>query len=140
MLIHDYQVRVRYAETDQMGYAYYGVYPQYYEIGRAEMMRSIGFTYRGMEEEHGIMMPVASMNIRYLRPAHYDDLLTIRTTLRKPPVDTITFHIEIFNEKKELLNSATVKLVFVDKHNNMKSVPCPTYLSDAIAQAAKQNV
>ncbi len=139
MLSHDLQVRVRYAETDQMGYAYYGVYPQYYEIGRAEMLRSIGFTYRGMEEEHGIMMPVASMNIRYLRPAHYDDLLTIRTNLRKHPVDSITFHIEIFNEKQELLNSASVKLVFVDKNNDMKSVSCPAYLSEAIATAVNQN-
>lgn len=140
MMTHEIQVRVRYAETDQMGYAYYGVYPQYYEIGRAEMLRSIGFTYRGMEEDHGIMMPVASLNIRYLRPAHYDDLLTIRTTLRKQPVDSITFYIEIFNEQNKLLNSASIKLVFVDKNNDMKSVPCPTYLSEAIAEVLNEKV
>jgi len=137
---HDHQFRVRDAETDQMNYAYHDVYPQYYDSGRAEMMRTVGFTYKGMEEDHGIMMPVASMTIRYLRPAHYDDLLTIRTTLRKPPAESITFHIEIFNEKKKILNSASVKLVFVDKRNGMKSVSCPTYLSDAIAAASNQNV
>ena len=91
MYTHEFQKRVRYGETDQMGYLYYGNYPQYYEIGRVEMLRSLGLTYKAMEEEQGILMPVVSMNIRYVRPAHYDELITIRTTLRQLPGKFITF-------------------------------------------------
>ena len=69
MYTHDFQKRVRYGETDQMGYLYYGNYAQYYEIGRVEMLRSLGLTYKSMEEEFGVMMPVLSLQIHYLRPA-----------------------------------------------------------------------
>ena len=85
MYTHDFQKRVRYGETDQMGYLYYGNYAQYYEIGRVEMLRSLGLTYKAMEEELGVMMPVLSLQMRYVRPAYYDELLTIRTALRRIP-------------------------------------------------------
>ncbi|HBB91572.1 MAG: thioesterase [Bacteroidetes bacterium GWF2_49_14] len=109
----DIKQRIRYGETDQMGYVYYGRYAEFYEIGRTELIRKLGFTYRGLEEQ-GIMLPVVSMNVRYIRPAGYDDLITIRTTLRKLPTARITFFYEIFNEAGDLLNEAECHLVFTD--------------------------
>ena len=132
MFSYDTQVRVRYGETDQMGYLYYGHYPQYYEVGRAEMIRSLGTSYKEMETEFGIMMPVMSLQMRYVRPALYDELLTIRTVLRQFPESTITFHHEIFNEKKKLVNGGSVKLCFVDMKTG-KTVPPPQYLIDKLA-------
>ncbi len=78
MIVSETKIRVRYAETDQMGFVYYGNYPQYFEVGRAEAMRQIGMTYKDMEEK-GIVMPIATMTVKYMKPARYDDLLTIRT-------------------------------------------------------------
>lgn len=131
MFTHQFQKRVRYGETDQMGYLYYGNYAQYYEIGRAEMIRSVGLTYADMEREHGILMPVMSLNQRYVRPALYDELLTIKTSLRKLPGKTITFYHEIFNEKNKLVNGGSVKLCFVEA-NSGKSVPTPEYLLEKL--------
>jgi acyl-CoA thioester hydrolase len=132
MFTFDTQARVRYGETDQMGYLYYGNYALYYEIGRAEMIRSLGLSYQEMEKKFGIMMPVMSLQMRFVRPALYDELVTIRTTLREMPSSTITFHHELFNEKKELLNGGSVKLCFVEMATN-KTVGTPQYLVDKLA-------
>lgn len=106
-------VRTRYAETDQMGVVYYGNYPQYFEVGRVETLRALGITYRNMEEE-GIMLPVLKLEIKYLKPALYDDELTIKTFLKEMPSTRITFHHEIYNSKGDLLTTGLVQLVFVD--------------------------
>lgn len=127
MYRHEYHKRVRYGETDQMGYLYYGHYAQYYEIGRVEMLRSLGLTYKAMEEEHGIIMPVMTLQQRFVRPARYDELLRIQTTLRKMPDKFIVFHVEIFNEQDKLVNGGSVKLCFVDAESN-KTVHAPDYL------------
>jgi len=124
-------IRVRYAETDQMRYVYYGNYPQYYEVGRAEAIRDLGFTYKQLEDL-GVMMPVVEMSIRYFRPALYDDLLTIKTSLHELPTSKVQFHHEIFNEKNELLNQGTVTLVFVDS-TTMKRVDMPKVLHEKLA-------
>ena len=131
MYTHDFQKRVRYGETDQMGYLYYGNYAQYYEIGRVEMLRSLGLTYKAMEEELGVMMPVLSLQMRYVRPAYYDELLTIRTALRRIPDQFITFHVEIYNEKNKLVNGGSVRLCFVDKQSN-KTIDAPVYLIEKL--------
>ncbi|TXF90357.1 acyl-CoA thioesterase [Neolewinella aurantiaca] len=123
--------RVRYGETDQMAYLYYGNYALLYEIGRVEMLRELGLTYANMEAEHGIMLPVMSLNQRFVRPGRYDELLTINTTLRKLPVDTITFHVEIHNEKGKLVNGGSVKLCFVDMSTG-RAVPAPEYLLEKL--------
>ena len=119
----DYVLRTRYAETDQMGVVYYGNYPQYLELGRVEWLRSIGFTYKAMEEE-GIMMPVVSLQIQYKKPALYDELITIRTKLKELPSTKIEFDYEILNEKGELLSTANTILVFVDA-KTFRPVRCP---------------
>lgn len=131
MFSHEFEVRVRYAETDQMRYLYYGHYPTYYELGRAEMIRSLGMSYRQMEEEKGILMPVMSLQMRYVRPAYYDDLLTMKTTLRHLPKKTITFHHEIFNEAGKLVNGGSVKLCFVDASTH-KTVSSPEFLLEKL--------
>jgi acyl-CoA thioester hydrolase len=131
MFVTETRIRVRYAETDQMGYLYYGNYAQYYEVGRAEAIRTLGLSYKEMEEKIGVMMPVMSLQMRFVRPAHYDELLTVRTTLRHLPTDTITFYMEIFNEKKKLVNGGSVKLCFVEKATN-KTVPPPQYLMEKL--------
>ena len=128
MYTHECQKRVRYGETDQMGYLYYGRYADLYEIGRVEMLRSLGLTYREMEEKEKVMLPVASLQMRFVRPAKYDEMLTIRTSLRQMPGKDITFHVEIFNEDKKLVNGGTVRLVFVDMTTN-KTLPAPLFLT-----------
>lgn len=131
MFIHETHVRVRYGETDQMGYLYYGKYAEYYEVGRAEAIRSLGISYKELEAVYGIMMPVMSLQMRFVRPALYDELLTVRTNLRHLPTDTITFHMEIYNEKKKLVNGGSVKLCFVEMATG-KTVAPPQYLIEKL--------
>lgn len=108
------QIRVRYGETDQMGYLYYGHYALYYEVGRAEAIRALGFTYRELEES-GIMMPVVALNAQYFRPALYDNLVTVKTILKQlPEGPKIEFHSELYNEEEQLLNKGVTTLVFYD--------------------------
>ncbi|MDV7188518.1 thioesterase family protein [Lutibacter sp. TH_r2] len=116
MHINSIQFRIRYSETDQMGYAHHGNYAQYFEMGRTEWLRELGISYKKMEED-GIMLPVISLNTNYLKPAKYDDLITLKTTLAKTPTAKIEFYYEIYRGD-ELLTTATVTLVFVDMKKN----------------------
>jgi acyl-CoA thioester hydrolase len=115
-------IRVRYAETDQMNVVYYGNYAQYFEVARAESIRNLGFTYKEMESA-GVMMPVVEMQTKYLRPAHYDDLLTIKSIVRELPVDhRILFEHEVYNQEKKLLTLGKVVLYFVKIRSFEKTV------------------
>lgn len=114
MFTHTTQVRVRYGETDKMGFVYYGYYSLYYEIGRVEALRSLGLDYKSMEDQMHIFMPVVSLNVRYLRPAHYDDLLTLETSIIIWPNTSIQFDTKILNEKGDWLNQGQVVLCFLD--------------------------
>lgn len=121
MFISTTTIRVRYGETDQMGYLYYGNYGLYYEVGRAEAIRELGFTYRQLEEQ-GVIMPVAELNVKYFRPAFYDDLITVKTILKELPKSSkIQFHSELYNEKNELLNVGVTTLVFIDAQTKQKA-------------------
>ncbi len=113
MYSFDAEIRVRYGETDQMGFVYYGFYAQYYEIGRVELLRSLGISYKEIENL-GYALPVVSMQINYKAPALYDDLLTVRTIIKKKPRAKIIFDYEIYNVQKTLINTGQVVLVFVD--------------------------
>jgi acyl-CoA thioester hydrolase len=126
MLSHNIQIRVRYGETDQMGYVYYGNYAQYFEMGRVEWLRNLGISYKRMEDS-GIMLPVINLNINYLNPAKYDDLLTLQTTLIKKPSARIEFDFKLYNEEKELLTEGYTSLVFVDMKQNKPTRP-PNYI------------
>jgi acyl-CoA thioester hydrolase len=120
MYSFDYKVRVRYGDTDQMGVVYYGNYPRFYEIGRMEMLRSLGLSYIKWEDELGIIMPVVSMDSRYLYPAKYDDELRIKTTLTELPSKMISFDYRIFNQRGILVNTGNVKLFFIRKSDNKR--------------------
>lgn len=121
MFISTTTIRVRYGETDQMGYLYYGNYGLYYEVGRAEAIRELGFTYRELEEQ-GVIMPVAELNVKYLRPAFYDNLITVKTILKELPKSSkIQFHSELYNEQEELLNVGVTTLVFIDVKTKQKA-------------------
>jgi acyl-CoA thioester hydrolase len=131
MFITEAQVRVRYAETDQMGIVYHGNYFLYFETARAEAIRQLGFTYAEMERM-GIVMPVIDVHCRYLRPALYDDMLTIKTILKELPVHhKIIFHHEIFNEGKELLASCKIILNFMEV-KTMKPATMPAQLLEKL--------
>ena len=131
MYANDIQIRVRYAETDQMGYVYYGHYAAYFEVARVEMLRSLGFSYKILEEE-GIILPVLNYSIKYIRPAYYDDLLKIKTIIKDLPAARIRFDYETFNEKDELLNIADTTLVFVNKKSGRPGAP-PKDFMEAIS-------
>jgi acyl-CoA thioester hydrolase len=118
MIRSETKIRVRYGETDQMGYAYYGIYAQYYEVGRVETMRLLGFSYKDVEAR-GILMPVIDFNITYKKPAFYDDEITVVTTLKSRPTGMrIPFDYECYNSAGELLNTGKVTLVCIDKTTN----------------------
>lgn len=126
MPTHEISFRVRYGETDQMGYVYYGNYAQYFELGRVEWLRNLGISYKRMEDS-GIMLPVLNLNINYLKPAKYDDLLTLKTTLLKKPSVRIEFNFELFNENGELLTKGYTSLVFIDMKRN-RPTKAPDYI------------
>ncbi len=122
MIEYKCKIRVRYSETDQMGYVYYGNYASYYEVARVEMLRSLGTSYREMEES-GIMMPVLELKCKYIKPAYYDEELTILVKILDKPQTRIKFQYEIFNKKEELINVGETTLVFVDIKKNRPGMP-----------------
>lgn len=127
MFEHSTKIRVRYGETDQMGYMYYGNYAEFYEVGRVEMLRSLGLTYSGMEES-GIMMPVLELKCKYLKPALYDEEITVKVIMDKIPGIKIHFRYELYNEKNELINLGETLLVFVNMGNNRPCLPSDEFL------------
>jgi acyl-CoA thioester hydrolase len=121
------KIRIHYALTDQMGVVYHGHYAQFYEIGRGESIREIGFTYKDIEAM-GIIMPVVDIHSRFLMPAKYDDLITVKTTLKELPLHhKIIFHSEIFNEQGDLINIGAVTLYFMEA-KDMKRCQIPVAL------------
>ncbi len=124
--------RVRYGETDQMGYVYHGNYAQYLEMGRLEWLRELGISYKEMEE-NGIMLPVYSLNLRFIKPAFYDDILTITTTIKKIPSVRIEFEYQIHNQNGVLINTAETTLVFIDMKSG-RPIKCPKYILEKLIQ------
>ena len=126
-------IRVRYAETDQMQVVYHGNYAQYFEVARAECIRELGFTYKDMEAM-GIMMPIVELHTKFLRPAHYDEQLTVKVILKDLPTDhRVEFHHEVYNENEKLLTLGKVVLYFVDAKTKEKT-NMPVELRDKIAK------
>lgn len=125
------RIRVHYALTDQMGVVYHGHYAQFYEIGRTEAIRELGFTYKQLEAM-GTIMPVVDMHCRFLRPAKYDDLLLVKTSLKDlHGGHKIVFHTEIYNEADELLNTSATTLYFLDA-KTMKRTDMPPALLEKL--------
>ncbi|MBE7653423.1 acyl-CoA thioesterase [Tenacibaculum finnmarkense genomovar finnmarkense] len=124
-------VRVRYAETDQMGVVYYGNYAQYFEIGRTELLRSSGVTYKFMEE-NGVMLPVISLLCNFKKSALYDDELSITTSIKKTPAVKIEFEYEITNQNKQLICTGSTVLAFINMKTK-KPMRCPDYILEALS-------
>lgn len=119
------QIRIHYALTDQMGFVYYGRFAEFFEIGRVESFREAGIVYKDMEAQ-GIIMPITEFHINYFKPAKYDDLITVVTTIHELPLGSkIIFHAEVFNEQKELLCKGYVHMYFIDK-KSMARTTLPT--------------
>ncbi|HEY8404410.1 MAG TPA: thioesterase family protein [Flavobacteriales bacterium] len=129
MFQHSISLRVRYAETDRMGYVYYGNYATYFEVARVETLRELGITYKSLEDE-GVLLPVADYSIRYHKPAFYDDHLTIVCYIPQLPTARIKFEYKTFRGD-ELLNTASTDLVFVDKTTG-KPMRCPQHVLKAM--------
>jgi len=130
MYSFDYDYRIRYADIDQMGYMYYGNYAKLYEIGRVEALRSLGLRYRDLEET-GIIMPVYENKSRFISPAKYDDLVTIRVIIKELPKVRIVFNYEIYDEQQTLLHTGETTLVFVKTSNN-RIATCPKEITDRL--------
>lgn len=135
MNYHQIQIRVRYSETDQMGVVYHGNYAQYFEIGRVEWLRNKGISYKSMEES-GIMLPVVSLTMNYKKSARYDDLLTLKTILKKQTAVKIEFDYELYNEEAELLTTGSSVLVFVDMKTGRPIAP-PSHVSELLNKMEK---
>lgn len=133
MNFHEFNVRVRYAETDQMGVVYHGNYAQYFEMGRVEWLRNLGIRYSDMEKS-GIMLPVVSLTMNYKKPARYDDLLRVRTIMKNLTSVKIEFDYEIYNESDELLTTGNSVLVFVNMETGRPVSP-PDYIIEKVKQA-----
>ncbi|MDO5970207.1 thioesterase family protein [Flavivirga aquimarina] len=130
MKIDKIQIRVRYGETDQMGVVYHGNYALYLEMGRIEWLRKLGISYKIMEE-NGIMLPVISLNINYKKSAGYDDVINVKTQLKRRPTARIEFEYEITDLKGEILTTAETTLVFIDMKTN-RPTKAPKYLLDLL--------
>ena len=130
-MIHTtHSLRVRYAETDPMKYVYYGNYAQYFEVARVELFRSLGISYDEIESQ-GIWLPVSEYNIKYLKPALYDEVLEIHTFIKKIPGVRVEFEYEIYNSSKQKITEAKTTLFFLDSKTN-KIVKCPSFLMELI--------
>lgn len=130
MIEHKYTFRVMYPDTDQMGTVHHSNYAKYYETARWELFRSIGISYRSIEES-GFLLPVIKMNFKFLKTTHYDELLTVRTTLKAIKGVRIWFTYHLFNEKNEMINEAETELAFVDSSNWTPCSP-PAFVLTAV--------
>ncbi|APD05811.1 putative acyl-CoA thioesterase YneP [Flavobacteriaceae bacterium UJ101] len=130
MIKNRINIRVRYSETDQMGFVYYGNYAQYFEVARVELFRGLGISYKSLEED-GIWMPVLNLNIQYIRPAVYDDLLSIEVSISEIKGSRIIFDYKIYNEEEVLLNTAQTTLIFMNAETK-RPTRCPEILLEKV--------
>lgn len=126
MLVQKTEFRIRYAETDKMGYVYYGRYAEFFEVARVEALRTIGVNYNDLEK-NGISMPVLRYSIEYKKPVYYDEKIIVETTINKLPKTRIEFNFKTYNQKKECVNEAKIELVFIDL-NLKKPIRAPAFL------------
>ena len=126
MIEGDFDIRVRYSDTDQMGYVYYGKYANFYEIARVELFRKLGFSYSQLEKK-GIGMPVIEMKSKYLMPAKYDEIININIQIKEKPSAKILFHYKLYNEKNNLINTASTLLTFINLQSK-KAIRTPKEL------------
>lgn len=130
MYTSEIKLRVRYSETDKMGYCHHGNYAQYFEMGRTELMRELGISYLDMENR-GVMLPVLDLKTKFLIPAYYDDELTIKTYLKEYPGVRIKFYYETFKSDGTKINTAETTLAFVSAET-MRPIKPPTFFLEKV--------
>jgi len=135
MYINKTQIRVRYSETDKMGYCYYGNYAAYFEVARVESLRNLNISYKELEDE-GILLPVLDFSIKYYIPAYYDDLLSIECVITELPRSKIKFTYKTYNQNKECINFAHTTLAFINKKTR-KPIRCPEKLINKLIKYIK---
>jgi acyl-CoA thioester hydrolase len=127
------KVKVTYSDTDQMGYVHHNNYVKYYETARWEMLEDIGIPYKEVEKK-GYMLPVTRMNLKYVKPAYYDDELVIETEIKSLTGSKICFRYKLYNESGELVNKAEVTLAFIRKESRLPCLP-PGFILEKIRPA-----
>ncbi|WP_459211657.1 acyl-CoA thioesterase [Aquimarina rhabdastrellae] len=137
-IISNTKIKVRYAETDQMGVVHHGNYAQYLEVSRIEWLEKLGVSYKTMEAE-GVMLPIVTMDLKFKKSAYFDDILQVKTMLRKIPTARIVFDYEIYNQNQELLTTATTTLVFLNAATK-RPMACPDDLLEKIKLAAENGI
>lgn len=138
MLKRNISIRVRYGETDKMGVVYHGNYAIYCEVARVEFFRQIGLPYKDLEDS-GIMLPVTELRMKYIKPAFYDDLLTIETSISEIPSGArIRFDYKIFNQNNELLTEAFSELAFIDMVGK-RPVRCPQKMRESLIRISEES-
>ena len=130
MYSHAVKYRVCYADTDQMGYVYYGNYARLYEIARVETLRSLGVSYKSLED-NGIGLPVAEHYTKFIAPGLYDDELTVICQVDMLPTAKIVFSYRIKNEAGDLINEGKTTLVFMDLKTK-KVIKAPDFIMNAL--------
>ena len=136
ILIHETEIRVTYKDTDKMGYSYYGNYPTYFEIARTEFLRDMGLSYKKLEDD-GFLLPIYTLNIKYHKPAKYDDLLKIQTFYKKFHSIKVEFDYKVYNQKNELLTDGNTLLVFIDAKTR-KPIKAPDYYIKKLSKFLKK--
>lgn len=131
MFIHNIELRVRYGETDRMGYAYYGNYGEYFEVARVEALRSVGVSYKELEDQ-GVLLPVLEYKVKFFKPAFYDDVLRIETQIEPLNGARIHFTYKTYNSAGDQLNEASTTLVFVDKLKG-RPISAPQWIKDKLS-------
>lgn len=131
MISHEIELRVRYNEVDQMGFLYHSRYIEYYDMGRNELIRSLGVTQLELEKEHNVMIPVIELNIKYINAAYFDDILVVKTFIKELPHVKATFYAEIYRNGV-MINKMEVTLAFIDARTKKATRP-PKKLMDAFA-------
>lgn len=130
MISHKIQLRPRYGEVDQMGYVYHANYVSYCHQARTELLRKIGI-HDSLLEANNVMLPVISFDINYKKPAHYDELLTIKAIIREIPRVRFNFEFEVRNEEGSLLTTAKTTVVFVNSKNRFP-MGAPDFVEKAL--------
>jgi len=130
MITSENKIQIRYDEVDKMGYVYHGNYAKFYHISRTELLRKIGISDKELESR-GILLPVIEMNIKYLKPIYYDEIITIKTSLNHIPGSRMKFRHEVCNHNNEVINIAESTVVFVDI-NTRKPMKAPELIVDKI--------
>jgi acyl-CoA thioester hydrolase len=136
MITSDSKIRIRYGDTDQMGVAYYGNYPLFYEVGRTDMLRDLGISYKEMEAR-GTILPVIELKIKYLQPAFYDEEIIVKTYLKELPSVRIKFEYELFNSNNKLINKGETTLAFINKETQ-RPTKAPDYFLEIIGRYFKE--